>query len=209
MSDFATMPLDRFLEQAASDAPTPGGGGIAALAGALGGAMAAMAANFTVGKPKFTEHDALMRETLAKLEPLIRDLRDALDGDAAAFSGISAAYRLPRNTDGEKAARGKAIQEALFASMQTPLAVLEKCREAAGLLPALAGAGNPNLLSDVEVAAIMLEAAAKAAEVNVLANARQLKGDAGPEATARAGVIVAEVARKAWETRETVQNRNA
>lgn len=209
MSGFATMPLDRFLQQAASDAPTPGGGGIAALAGALGGAMASMAANFTVGKPKFAEHDALMRGTLAKLEPLIRDLLDAVDGDAAAFSGISAAYKLPRGTDDEKAARSKAIQDALFASMQVPLAVLEKCREAAKLLPALAGAGNPNLLSDVEVAAIMLDAAAKAAEVNVLVNAGQLKGDAGPAAKARAAEVVAEVSRKAAETRETVQKRNA
>lgn len=194
MASFADMPLGQFVAQAASDSPVPGGGGIAALAGALGSAMAAMAANFTAGKPKFAEHDASMRQTLSALEPLIRGLTRAVDADAAAFSGISEAYKLPRDTDEAKAKRKAAIEEALTSSMRVPLAVARQCREAAELLPPLAEAGNPNLLSDVEVAGILLEAAARAARVNVLVNSGPLRSDEARKAEAEAEKAVARAA---------------
>ena len=194
MHSFSDSTIRDFLNQAASDAPVPGGGGIAALVAALGASMASMAANFTVDRPKFAEYDALMRDTLAKLSPLIDGLRDGMDADARAFSGISLAYKLPRGTEEEKSARKAAIQAALAASMREPMAVLEKCLAAAELLPSLAGAGNPNLLSDVEVAAIMLEAAAKAARTNVLVNSGQLAGDGARQAETEADRIVAKTA---------------
>ena len=179
MPEFAAMSLAEFVDQAASGAPVPGGGGIAALAGALGASMASMAANFTIGKPKFAEHDALMRETLDALKPLTASLLAAVDGDATAFSGIAAAYKLPKNSDAEKAELKAAIDAALTASMRVPFGMAKNCLAAAELLPKLAEAGNPNLLSDVVVAAIMLEAAAEAALVNILVNSKSL---ATPEA---------------------------
>ncbi len=131
MPDFASMTLAEFLDHAASDAPVPGGGGIAALAGALGASMAAMAAAFTAGRPKFAEHDALMRETLDALKRDISGLLAAVDGDAAAFSGIAAAYKLPKGTDDEKAARKAAVDAALAASMRVPLEMIRRCLAAA------------------------------------------------------------------------------
>ena len=208
MGTFSDMTLADFVRQAASDAPTPGGGGVAALAGALGGAMAAMAANFTVGKPKFAEHDGLMRETLEALVPLIDSLRRAVDDDAAAFSGISEAYKLPRGDEAEKARRQEAIAAALTASMRVPLRVAEDCARAAELLPRLAETGNPNLLSDVEVAGIMLEAAARAAEVNILVNSRSLKTDEARAAEAEGRRAAARTAEVAVRVRETVAGRN-
>ncbi|MDR3077424.1 MAG: cyclodeaminase/cyclohydrolase family protein, partial [Planctomycetota bacterium] len=86
MNDLTALTLREFLDQAASDAPAPGGGGVAALAGALGTAMAAMAANFTVGKPKFAQHDGLMRRALAEMASLGESLRQAVNADAEAFS---------------------------------------------------------------------------------------------------------------------------
>lgn len=208
MNTFSNTTLADFVRQAASDAPTPGGGGVAALAGALGGAMASMAANFTVGKPKFAEHDALMRETLLALEPIVAGLLRAVDDDAAAFSGISEAYKLPRGDEAEKTSRQNAVTAALLASMRVPLRVATDCAGAAELLPRLAETGNPNLLSDVEVAGIMLEAAARAAEVNILVNSRSLKTDEARAAEAEGRRAAARTAEIAARVREIVAARN-
>lgn len=208
MKFLANMPLGDFLAAAASDAPVPGGGGVAALAGALGSAMAAMAANFTVGKAKFAQHDALMRSTINQLEVLIEELRNAIDGDAEAFTGISEAYKLPKDGDEAKTKRQKAIADALTASMRVPLQVVRNCRKAAELLPALAAAGNPNLLSDVEVAAIMLDAGARAARVNVLVNSASLTSDEARRAEREADEAVRDIAALAAETAATIRGRN-
>ena len=208
MKSFSDYTLAEFLDQAASDAPVPGGGGVAAMAGALGGAMAAMAANFTVGKAKFAEHAGLMYDTLNRLRPLIDDFRQAVDDDARAFSGISEAYKLPRGDDAEKAARKAAIDAALDASMQVPLRVARHCCEAAELLPPLAGAGNPNLLSDVMVSAVMLEAAARAALVNILVNSRSLDTDAARAAETEGRRIVARLAAVASEVDTIIEGRS-
>ena len=176
MRDLADLTVREFIDQAASDAPTPGGGSVAALAGALGAAMASMAAGFTVGKPKFAKHDRFMHGALAELASLSGSLLKAVSADAEAFSGIAGAYKEPKDADGGNRRR-LAVREALFASMRIPAGVLADCRRAAELLPSLAEAANPNLLSDVEVAAVMLAAAARAARANVLANSRRLMGE--------------------------------
>jgi formiminotetrahydrofolate cyclodeaminase len=130
-----------------------------------------------------------------------------VDADADAFSGLSRAYRLP--DDGEEAARKRreAVREALLAAAQAPERVLADCLRAAALLPNLAEAANPNLLSDVEVAAIMLAAAAKSACVNILANTRSLTGDAARQTDAEAEKTALEVGRLANETLSTVEKR--
>lgn len=207
MPDFASMTLAEFLDHAASDAPVPGGGGIAALAGALGASMAAMAAAFTAGRPKFAEHDALMRETLDALKRDISGLLAAVDGDAAAFSGIAAAYKLPKGTDDEKAARKAAVDAALAASMRVPLEMIRRCLAAAERLPALAEKGNPNLLSDVAVAAILLRAAGEAALVNVLVNTKSLATPEARDAEEGGKSAAARIAELAEKTKQIVAAR--
>ncbi|MCL2000230.1 MAG: cyclodeaminase/cyclohydrolase family protein [Planctomycetes bacterium] len=196
----SSLSVGEFLQQAASDAPVPGGGGIAALAAALGAAMASMAANFTLGRPQFAQHEEAMRRVLAELASLGEAFRQAIDEDARAFAGISEAYRLPKDTESAKASRRSAIAGALTDAMRVPLGVLRDCRRAAELLPGLAGAANPKLLSDVEVAAIMLEAAARAAWVNVRVNSRQLGGDAAAGMESEAGELLASVGELARKT---------
>lgn len=186
--------VEEFIDQSASDAPTPGGGGIAALAGSLGAAMASMAANFTVGRKKFVDVEEEVQSILDGLAPLIASLRDAVDGDAVAFASISEAYKLPKETDEEKNARREAINAALTASMQVPAKVVDDCLAAAKLLPRLAEIANPNLLSDVEVAAVMLDAACRAARINVLVNSSQLG--------AAAGTVEVETLKKTEQTRQ-------
>lgn len=208
MSDFGAMAVNEFVRAAASDAAAPGGGAVAALVGALGGAMASMAANFTVGKPKFAGHEEWMRGALAVLAPVIESLSRGVDEDAEAFSGISAAYTLPKGSDAEKAARASAIEAALAASMRVPLGALRNCGKAAELLPELARRGNPNLLSDVDVAGIMLAAGAKAALVNVFANSSLLKTDEARKAEAEGEGIVRLTAELSAETAAIIRERN-
>lgn len=209
MGSFSDMTLGEFIEQAASGSPTPGGGTIAALVGALGGTMAAMAANFTVGKPKYAQYEAMMRETIEELNLLIGQLREAVDEDARAFSRISEAYRLPNASDEEKSARKQAVNEALAAAMQVPMTVLRKCCKLAELLPTLAGASNSNLLSDVEVAGIMVDAAARAAMTNILVNSRQLQGAEVRTTEREAEEILQKVRQVAKEVTGIISGRNS
>lgn len=207
MTDFSNMTIRDFLAQAASDAPIPGGGGIAALVGALGCSMASMAANFTLGKAKYAEHQEFIASFLAAITPLQDSLRVAVDDDATAFSGIAAAYALPKATDEEKARRKAAIDAALTASMRVPLAVLRRCGDAAEQLPELARRGNANLLSDVEVAAIMIAAAARAALVNVYANSASLATDEARQAEAEGERIKRRTAEVADEVGGIIRQR--
>ncbi len=169
--------------------------------------MASMAANFTLGKPKYAEHEDFIRNLLETLSPLIDDLRRAVDDDAEAFAGIAAAYKLPKTNDGEKARRAAAVDAALASSMRVPLRVLRNCGKAAALLPELARRGNANLLSDVDVAGIMLAASAKAALVNVFANSSMLGTDEARSAEAEGEGIVRLTVELADETAAIIRSR--
>lgn len=205
---YSDATVEDFIRQAASGNPTPGGGGVAALAGALGGSMATMVANFTVGKPQYAQHEEAVQCILKAMLPLIEDFRAAIDDDANAFSGIADAYKLPRDTDAAKAKRTDAIQAALTASMKVPLRVLRCAKEAVDMLPELAKHGNPNLLSDAEVAAIMLVAAAKAALVNVYANSSSLKTPEAREAEAEGERTVKHCEQMAETVKNMIRERN-
>ncbi len=209
MAGLLDYTLRDFITQAASDAPTPGGGGIAALVGALGASMAAMAANFTVGRPKYAEHEAAVKEVLAKLQPILANLQEGVDADAAAFLEISQAYKLPKDTDGEKTARKIAIDAAMLEALRVPFTIVLYCEEAAALLPGLARIANPNLLSDVMVAAIMLEAAALAARVNILVNAKGSARGEASEAEAKSGAIIEKMNKIVHEVKAIIAGRTS
>ncbi len=167
-----------YTELLAGSGPTPGGGSAAGLAGALAAASAAMVGSFTVGKPKFAEVEAEVTELLASLQALRERLLDLTDADAEAYAQVGAAYGMAKGTDEEKAARRAAIQEALKAAAQVPLGVVVAAGEVAVLLPAMTEKGNPNLLSDVGVAAILAQAACAAGRLNVEVNLAGVKDEA-------------------------------
>ena len=162
------------IDQAASDAPTPGGGSVSALAAALGSCMGSMAANFTAGKKKFAAVDAEARQILATLAEHREALLRCAEEDAVAFEAVNAAYRLPKETEQQKAARSAAIRKSLLESMEVPLRAVRAAVACLEPLPRLAAIGNPNLISDTGVAAILLEAGARAAHLNVLINLKGL-----------------------------------
>ena len=177
--------IRRYVDDAASNQPTPGGGSIAALAGALGVSMGCMAANFTVGRKKFREVEPQVKEMLGGLEEAREVLVGLVDEDTQVYAGVGAAYGMPRETDEQKQARAAAIQEALRAAMDVPLRIMRQCRDVVGLLVTLVDIANPNLISDVGVAAILAQAACRAAKLNVDINLKYLKDEDLCAATAQ------------------------
>jgi len=177
MPDYLRGPLEGYLDAAASGQPTPGGGSVSALAGALGASMAAMAANFTVGKKQFAAVEPEVKGLLGKLEEVRGRLQNLTQKDTEAYAGVSVAFKLPRNTPEEKAKRKAAIAGACREAMAVPLDALRGCREAMVATRRLVDLANPNLITDVGVAALLLEAAAGGAALNVAVNLPSM-GDA-------------------------------
>jgi len=164
-----------YLDDARSDKPTPGGGSISAFAGALGTTMAQMAANFTVGRKKYADREARVRRLLHSIDEAYRRLCELVDEDVRSYGEVSSAYGMPKDTDDRKAARSEAIQKALVVAMRVPREVMENCVRALEAMGELVDLANPNLISDVGVAAILCEAALGAAALNVNINLAGLK----------------------------------
>ena len=163
-----------YLEDAAADKPAPGGGSVSALAGALAAAMSEMAANFTAGRKKFAHVEDAVRSMLDELKDCRQRLLELVDRDVEAYGAVDRAYGMPRATPEEKAARKQAVDAAFRTAMQAPLEVMRQCARVAAVADQLADIGNPNLITDVGVSAILAEAACSAARLNVEVNLKYL-----------------------------------
>ena len=171
---------DPFLDALQGGAPTPGGGSAAAIAGALGAALGAMVANLTLGKKKFADVEAPMKEARTRLLAGLDAMRRAAKEDAAQFDQVMAAFKLPKTTPAEIAARDARIAQATIDAAKAPLDVM---REAVALLPDLlyvAEKGNPAAASDAAVGALMIRTCVHGSAYNTLINVKSL--GAHPEA---------------------------
>jgi formiminotetrahydrofolate cyclodeaminase len=166
-----------FLDALASNAPAPGGGSVAALSGALGAALVSMVCNLTLGKKKYAAVQDDIAALVAQSEALRHRLTDLLEADVEVYTGVSAAYKMPRKAPEEKAARSAAIQEALKAAAQVPLDVAAACVEVLELCTQTAEQGNLNAVSDAGVAALMAEAGLRSAALNVIINVNAIKDE--------------------------------
>jgi formiminotetrahydrofolate cyclodeaminase len=168
-------PVGAFLDAVASDAPTPGGGSVAAVTGAAGAALIAMVCRLTIGKKGSEAFDDRMTEIVN----LADDSRPALlalaDRDAAAFEGVMAAFKLPKDTDEQKAARSEAIQRATADAAAAPLEVARRSAALMDVVVEVIEHGNPNAASDGASAAAALHASVVAAVANVEINVASLK----------------------------------
>ena len=164
-----------FADLLGSDAPAPGGGSAAALAGALGAALTAMVGSLTVGKKKYAEFDGLARETLEKARDLEHRFLDVMQRDTEAFNAVAAVFALPKGTDEEKATRSQAMQQALQGCTRTPCEMMELSLEALRLTEGLGDRSNANAASDLGCAALHLGCAIQGAWLNVLINLSSLK----------------------------------
>lgn len=170
-----TMPMDRFLDLLASSSPTPGGGGIAALAGSLAAGLISMVCCLTIGKPKYAAVEDEVKQLLARAEALRSSLHQLVDEDARAYSGVMDAYKLPRNTDEEKQARSVRIQEATIEASRVPLEVARQCASVIDLASPAARLTNVQAIGDVAMSAYIAEGALQGAIVNIDINLRSIK----------------------------------
>ncbi len=170
-------PLKKYLDEAASGSPTPGGGSVAALAGSLGAALTSMVCNFTVGKKKYADVEEEVSQILSEAEELRAKLQDLTVEDTQAYGQVSAAYGMPRETTEEKAARSEAIQKALKVAMKAPLEAAVCCHKILKLNEPLVEKGNQNLISDVGVAVLLAESAMRSAILNVEINLSYIKDE--------------------------------
>jgi formiminotetrahydrofolate cyclodeaminase len=170
-------PLKSYCDALASGQPTPGGGSGAALVGALGSALNSMVANFTVGREKFADVEDDVRRLLLESERLRGELERLTQADTEAYGRVAAAQKMPRETDEEKAERRAAMQEALKAAAGVPLAAVRSCHKVLEAAGELVDKGNPNLITDVGVAAKFALAAMECAALNVDINLAYIKDE--------------------------------
>ena len=173
--DFKSPSVEAFLDRLGSDAPTPGGGSAAAVTGAMGASLVGMLANLTLGRKKYEEHEKLMTAIAEEAEAERMRLLELAADDAVAYEKVGAAYKLPKETDEEKAARAEAIQAALHGACDVPLAIMERCLEVISLAKTAVQYGNKNALSDGAAGAEFARAALRVASYNVKINLGSIK----------------------------------
>ena len=162
--------LNGFLDELASSAPAPGGGSVAALAGALGASLTSMVCNLTIGKKKYADVESDLKKILVRAEDLRGQFTVLIDKDTAAFNKVMEAFGLPKDTEPQKALRAAAIKEATKEATLVPLEVMKHCIDAMALAQQVASLGNSNSVSDAGVSALMLHAACEGAALNVRIN---------------------------------------
>lgn len=170
-----SLTTEAFLDALASGNATPGGGSAAAVMGAMGAALVSMVANLTIGKKGYEAVEPQMRQLLAESEALRGRLAGMVAEDVAAFDTLMAGYKLPKATDGEKAARSAAIQAGLKLATEAPLSCARACAEGVRLAARAVEHGNLNVISDVGVGVLASWAALRSAALNVHINAPQIK----------------------------------
>jgi len=175
MKKLIDLSIHDFCLELASSSPAPGGGSAAALAGALGAALASMVASLTIGKKKYLEVENDMLKLKTEAIALVNKYLQLIDEDTQAFNGVMAAYKLPKETDEEKSYRREQIQVATRSATETPLAMARHCVAILELCNIAAEKGNRNALSDAGVGAGMVEAAFRGAVYNVRINLSALK----------------------------------
>lgn len=169
------MSVKSYLDVLKSDAPAPGGGSVSALSAAQGAALTAMVCDLTIPKEKYAEHKDLCQNVKDEILTIYDELIEGIDKDTEAFNKVSAAFKLPKESDDEKAARSKAIQEATVIATKVPYETMELCMRGLETTAKIVGKSNPNAASDLGVAALNLLAGLKGAYLNVMINLPGIK----------------------------------
>jgi formiminotetrahydrofolate cyclodeaminase len=177
-------PLREVLAAFASPDPTPGGGSASALASAIGVSLLAMVAALPKTKSNSEDDRTALGGALATAGGLGTQLADAIDADTAAYNAVVAAYKLPKTTDQEKAARSEAIQRALRGATEVPLQVMRLSARGLAAAAIVAAHGNPSASSDVGVATALLRAGLEGARLNVEVNLGSIKDEGYKRAVA-------------------------
>jgi len=152
---FKELTIDQFIEKLSSDSPVPGGGSAAALAGATAAGLIAMVASLTAGKSGYEEHWDEMTSIRQEMEQARDFFLNAMDEDAGSYAKVIDCFKMPKDTDEEKACRLQAIQDSLYGAAVIPLQIAEKAAELFRFAEIVIEKGNKNAASDGAVAALM------------------------------------------------------
>ncbi len=163
-----------FLEATAAGSATPGGGAVAALAGALSAALTGMVARLTIGKKKYAEYDLQMKDIAGRADQYRSKLTELIEADSASFEAVINAMKLPKETEEQQVERQRQIQLATQQATDVPLNTAKICLEILSLIYEVASHGNINAASDAASGAFMARAAIEAAGMNVRINAAAL-----------------------------------
>ncbi len=174
---YVDQPMRYFLDKLASKSPEPGGGSVAALTGALGAALVSMVSNLTLGKEKYKDVQPRIEALLKESEKLRAEMQDLIQKDTEVYGALSDVYKMPKNTDAEKAARTAKMQEALKNACQVPLEIGLRSLEIAKLAQRAADIGNVAAVSDAGVAVLLAQACCRSAALNVKINVNSIKDD--------------------------------
>ena len=189
-SSFSDMTVDMYTQALASKAPVPGGGGAAAICGALACALGCMVGNLTIGKAKYAANEPRLRVLGERAETLRKELLLLSDADAAAFAPLSKAYGLPKDDP----SRNDTLERCLLAAAEPPMEILRRSCEMIQLSEEYADLGSTLMLSDAGCAAALAAAAAKAAALNVQVNTKLMKNRSRAQAIDREMEILLEEA---------------
>lgn len=171
MNHLTNLSCTAFAEALAARTSVPGGGGAAALAGALAVALCSMAGNFTAGKKKFAAVEADIRRMLAEGEALREHLLELVDADARAFEPLSRAYSIPKDDP----CRAQVMEEAALNACQAPMEMVRCCHKVLLLLEEMLEKGSKLLITDVGCGALLCRAAMESAAMNVFVNTGTLR----------------------------------
>ena len=192
----------KFVEVLASDAPAPGGGGAAALVGAIGTALGNMVGSLTVGKKKYASVQEEILALKGKCDALQNLLLDQVEADEENFLPLARAYGIPKDDPTREAV----LEEATVIACTTPMQIMELCCQAIDCIEVFAEKGSRLAVSDAGCGAVMCKAALQAASLNVFINTKSLKNRETAEAlNARANSMLSTYCTKADEIFATVK----
>lgn len=194
-----------FLEELASKAAVPGGGGASALGGAMGASLGSMVVNLTLGKKKYAAVQEELEGLMVKIQELKADMMKLVEEDAVVFEPLSKAYGLPSATDEEKAYKEKVMEENLLAASLVPLQIMEKAVEMIEIHRTLAEKGSRLAVSDVGVGVQFCRSALLGAVMNVYINTKSMKNrDKADEINQKADALIEQGTKAADEIYGTV-----
>ncbi len=202
---FRESTIGSFAERLASAEPVPGGGAASAVVASLGASLVAMVAGLSQGRERYAVHAATHEEAIHVGRELAARFLALADEDADAYAALVAALKMARDTDEQKTARTAAIHASAQVAADVPMRCVEACVELAQAAEALAGRSNRNASSDLTVASLFAEAAARGAAANVLVNLPSIGDEAAAgEMRARVVQLVADVEALGLQAREAV-----
>ena len=175
MSTLISRNITDFLDELASSSPAPGGGSVAALAGALAAALSSMVCNLTIGKEKYKAVEKEIEDVLVQSEKLRTQLTKLVDADTEAFNLVMQALKMPKDTEEQKIVRQQSLQQAFKAAASTPLKTAQTCEKVLDVALLVAQKGNTNSITDAAVSALLAKTGVDSAVYNVRINLGSIK----------------------------------